>query len=273
MRIKYIIIVAVSIAFLSSCKKKEEEAPKPDWASAQDQTIADVLWQDIYKMVDEQGQKNGIGSSVRSCGTVSLNPTNGFPTTLTIDFGSVGCIGNDGRFRKGKIEAIFTGFWRDSLTTVTVNPINYSVSNYKIEGTKTIENKGHVNGNLTYHVAVSSGKVTAPDNSVFTWNSNIKYEWIAGENTTFLSDGLPGILDDVYLITGNYNGVNRAGLSFISNITTPIRKELSCKWPVSGVLQITPQDLPARVIDFGNGVCDNDALVSVGSYSTTVKMR
>ena len=84
---------------------------------------------------------------------------------------------------------------------------------------------------------------------------------------------MPGVLDDIYLIRGNYNGVNRSGLSFNSLITTPIRKELSCKWPVSGVLEITPQNLQTRVIDFGSGACDNDALVSVGSFSAVVQMR
>jgi hypothetical protein len=167
-------------------------------------------------MLDEEGQKNRVGSSARSCGTFILMPIGGFSTTLTIDFGTIGCIGSYGRFRKGKIDAVFTGLWRDSLTIVTVTSIAYSVDNYKVEGTKTIENKGHVNGNLTYDVAVTNGKITAPDNTVFTWNSNIQYKCITGESTTFLSHGLPVIFDDVYLIRGNYNGVNRAGLSFIT---------------------------------------------------------
>lgn len=272
MKTKHIIIAALSIAVLGSCKKKEKEEVQPDWASAQDQAIGDVIWQDIYRMVDEEAQSNGV-SSARSCGTVTLNPTSGFPTTLTIDFGSTGCTGSDGRLRKGKVEAVFTGMWRDSLTVVTVTPVNYSVDNYKVEGTKTIENKGHVGGNLTYDVAVTNGKITAPDLTYFTWNSNIQYEWIEGESTTFLSHGLPGVLDDVYLIRGTYNGVNRSGLSYTSTITSPIRKELSCKWPVSGVLQITPQGLQTRTIDFGSGACDNDATVSVGTFSAVVQMR
>jgi hypothetical protein len=272
MKFKNIIIIGLSIAFLFSCKKKEKEEVSPDWASASDQSIGNALWQDIYKMVDENAQSEGV-SSIRSCGTVSLNPISGFPTTLTIDFGTVGCRGTDGRYRIGKVEAVFTGLWRDSLTVVTVTPTNYYVDGYKVEGTKTIENKGHVGGNLTYDVAVTNGKITAPDNTSFHWNSNIQYEWIAGEGTTFITHGLPGVLDDVYLIRGNYNGVNRQGSSFSSAITTPIRKQLSCKWPVSGVLEITPQGLQTRVINFGNGSCDNDATVSVGSFSAVVQMR
>ncbi len=265
------LVVLISISLIISCKKKEKEEA-PDWASAQDQSIGDVLWQDIYKMVDEEAQSNGV-SSIRSCGNVSLNPVSGFPTTLTIDFGIAGCMGADGRYRRGKIEAQLTGKWRDSLTVVTVNPINYSVDGYKVEGSKRIENKGYLNGNLTYDVTVSNGKITLPDNTFFTWNSNIQYEWIEGENTTFLSHGLPGVLDDVYLIKGTYSGINRANLNYTSIITSPIRRELSCKWPVSGKLNITPQGLDTRIIDFGDGTCDNDAKVSVRTYSIIVQMR
>lgn len=265
------ILIAMAGLVLNACKKKEEE-PDPDWSSSQDQSIANAVWQDIYKQVDEEAQGNGnIG--IRSCATVTLNPAGSFPTTLTIDFGTAGCMGTDGRFRKGKVEAEFTGYWRDSLTVVTVTPINYVVDGYSVSGTQTIENKGHIGGFLTYDVQVSNGTIINPSNETFTWNSNVTYTWIEGENTTFASDGVSGVLDDVYTIDGTYNGVNRQGSNYTAQTTTPIRKELSCKWPVSGVLELNPQGLQTRVIDFGSGVCDNDATVSVGRFSAVVQMR
>lgn len=267
---KKLMILSFALLTIVSCKKKDEAVEDPDWASSTDQAIANALWQDIYKQVDEEAQSEGT-TGARTCGTVSFSSTT-FPTTLTIDFGT-GCLGNDGRVRKGKIEALFTGPWRDSATVVTVNPINYFVDLYSVSGTKRIENIGKVNGNTTYNVAVTNGQIVDPNGATFTWNSNIKYKWIAGEATTFLTDGINGILDDVYLIEGAYNGVNRNGISFTANTTTDIRKELNCKWPVSGGLSLTPQGLPTRTIDFGNGACDNDATVSVSGFTFTVQMR
>lgn len=266
---KYI-IAALAITILISCKKKKGEEV-PDWVSAEDQSIANALWQDIYKQVDEEAQGSSVAN--RSCATVTLNPTTGFPTTMSIDFGLIGCMGIDGRYRKGKIDAVFTGPWRDSLTTVTVTTTNYYVDGYDIIGTKVIENKGHIGSFLTYDVAVSNAVITDQSNNSFTWSSDVRYTWIEGESTTFITHGTAGILDDVYLIDGNYSGVNRQGNSFTAITSTPVKKKLNCKWPVSGVLELTPQGLETRVIDFGSGACDNDASVTVGSYSTVVQMR
>lgn len=271
MKTNKIIVIALAGLVFSACKKKEEE-PEPDWVTAQDQSIANAIWQDIYKQVDEEAQGNGNVAN-RSCATVTLNPIGAFPTTLTIDFGSIGCMGTDGRYRKGKIDAVFTGHWRDSLTMVTVTPTNYYVDGYNVSGTQSIENKGHVGGFLTYDVQVTNGKITDQSNQSFTWNSNVTYTWIEGESTTFASHGAAGILDDVYTIDGTYSGRNRQGNNYTAQTTTPIRKELDCKWPVSGVLELTPQGLQTRIINFGSGNCDNDATVTVGSFSTVVQMR
>lgn len=273
---KKVILLGAAAVLAFSCKKEDakdtiKDQANNDYTSASDQAISDVIWQDIQKQSDEASQSEGVG--VRSCGTVTLNPIGTFPTTLTIDFGTSGCVGNDGRFRVGKIVSVLTGHWRDSGTTVTITPDNYSVDGYHVSGTKTIENKGRINGNLTYDVAVTNGKIIAPNGDSATRDSDVTYEWIAGENTTFMSHGTAGILDDIYLIRGTYTGVNRNGLAYTANTTTDIRKELSCKWPVSGVLDINPQGLPTRTIDFGNGTCDDDATVTVNNITIAFDMQ
>ncbi len=273
---KKIILLGAVTVLAFSCKKEEakdqvKEQANNDYTSSTDQAISDVLWQDIQKQSDEASQSEGV--AVRSCGTMTLNPIGSFPTTLTIDFGTAGCIGNDGRFRKGKIVTVLSGPWRDSGTVVTINPDNYSVDGYKVSGTKTIENKGRINGNLTYDVDVTNGQIIYPTGDTATRDSDVTYEWIAGESTTFMSHGTAGILDDIYLIRGNYTGVDRNGLPYTANTTTDIRKELSCKWPVSGGLDITPQGLPTRSVDFGNGTCDDDATVTVNNFTIAFDMQ
>lgn len=268
---KLFIIWLAGGLFILGCKKKEEDT-EPDWMSSKDLSIADALWQDLYKIVDEEAQNDSTVAN-RSCATVAVSPIGSFPTTLTIDFGSLGCMGTDGRYRKGIIQAVFTGPWRDSLSVVTVTPQNYYVDGYLLSGTKTIENKGRVGGFLTYDVQVNNGKVTDQSNAVITWNSNVTYTWIEGDSTTLITHGSAGILDDVYTISGTYSGVNRQGNNFTAQTTSPIRKELDCRWPVSGVLTITPQGLETRTINFGTGSCDNYAIVSVAGYSKSVQMR
>ena len=70
------------------------------------------------------------------------------------------------------------------------------------------------NGNLNFDISIVDGKVTDPDGEFATWESERNREWIAGEETTILTDGLSGILDDEYSLTGTASGVNRHGIAY-----------------------------------------------------------
>jgi len=42
---------------------------------------------------------------------------------------------------------------------------------------------------------------------------------------------------------------------------------------VKGVMEITPSGKTARVIDFGNGACDDDATITVGKTTKNFKLK
>ena len=68
---------------------------------------------------------------------------------------------------------------------------------------KTVTNNGeNAEGNVNYDVSVVDGTVTDPEGMSATWNSERNREWIEGEATTYLAEGLAGILDDTYSLTG-----------------------------------------------------------------------
>ena len=69
--------------------------------------------------------------------------------------------------------------------------------------------------------------------------------------------------DDVYQITGSFNGYNWWGTPFTANITTPLIRKMSCHWIDTGVITIVPSAAHNRVLDFGNGTCDNQATVTI----------
>jgi hypothetical protein len=89
---------------------------------------------------------------------------------------------------------------------------------------------------------------------------------IAGLNTAT-------IYDDVYLITGYFNGTDANGNAFIANITAPLRKEIGCHWIVSGIMEITKTGKPTKTLDYGNGSCDQYATVSVNGYVRTITLH
>jgi len=250
----YVTLAGLSLA---ACRKEQEESPNNDYTSAMDNSIGEALFNDVLKQADDAAKDGGLRASLDGCVDTVIIDMNAMPHTMLIDFGSVNCTGTDGRTRRGSIMVTFTGGYRDAGTVITITPQNYYVNNYKVQGTKSVTNMGlNQDGHMYFNVSVA-GTITAPDNSwTSTHNATRVRTWIAGEDT-----GTP--FDDVYLISGNGNGVNRNGIAYTLAILQSLRIEIGCPWIVSGSVAITPQDLAVRTVDFGNGSCDDDISVTV----------
>jgi len=255
-----LLVLAASL-LLSSCFKRDNA----DWTFTQDNAVSSELFQDVYKQVDEVAQSDG---NLKSCATVTLSDTLGnFPNTVTIDYGS-SCLGTDERLRSGVIQAVFSGRWRDEGTTVTINLQDYSVNDYAIEASVMVTNNGrNTLGNISYTVVVDNGEIIDPEGNTILWEGTTTYEWTEGERTTFFTDGLAGIRDDVYSITGSSSGVNRNGSIYTSEITAPLIRQLDCKWITAGEMELTPANGDPRVINFGDGDCDAAVTFSFNSIS------
>ncbi|MBM55110.1 MAG: hypothetical protein CMB32_00960 [Euryarchaeota archaeon] len=250
-----------------------------DSTTTQDVAMVEVGFNEIQKITEDALKENEPGNVFEvlygSGVVVSVDPPfpdMTFPKVLTIDFGD-GVADLLGNIRTGSIEIQATGLYRDEGAVLTTTPNNYTLNGYLIEGVKTVTNNGiNAEGNTNFDISIVDGKVTDPDGEFATWNSERNKEWIVGESTTFLSDGIPGILDDAYSLTGSASGVNRNGLNFTMDIIDPLIVSLDCKWIKQGVLEINPDGVDTRSLDYGDGECDNQATISVGDWSYTFNM-
>ncbi len=251
-----------SSLLLSSCFKRDNT----DWTFERDNAIASELFQDVYKQMDESGQTEG---GLKSCPSFTLVDTIGtYPNSFSIDFGT-GCLGIiDARTRSGLINGTISAPWRDAGAVATLTTSNYKVNNYELRGTVTITNNGiNANGNLSYTVTVTNGEVIDAEGKTIQWNGTTTYEMVSGANTTFTSNGLPGVTDDVYHITGSANGVNRNGTPFTADITNRLVRDMSCRWIKEGTIQLTPQNGDPRTLDFGDGTCDGKVTFSFKQWN------
>jgi hypothetical protein len=274
----------ITALFAVGCNKEETTAVDTSTRSVRDNGAAENLFADIKRVVEEaandEGQSaKGVQSgsySFGSCATVTINPAWGdttWPKVMEIDFGATNCTGSYGINRRGKLVVSLSDRYRNVGSVLTVQPQNYFVNDIKIEGTKTLTNNGtNSNGHLEFQVEVTNGVLTYTDNSVTTWESTRTNEWIEGDTTSLFTHGLSGVCDDVYLITGSASGVDRNGLSYSVNITSPLRKEVCCRWLVSGTLDVSPSGLPVRAVDFGSGGCDNNATITINGNTYNVVM-
>lgn len=270
--------------FFCSCQKSQLN--KSDTSIAEDHTLAQMLWDDVANQVNSSSiaseLKSDLPDNWSNCATVTVDSSSsGYPLTITLDFGEENCTGMDGRNRRGRLIYTITGKYMDKGTVISLESNDYYVNDYRIEGTRVMENQGENNdGHVQFRVVVSDGVITTPDNKTITWESELTTAWAVGSETDFWSvdeQGVPmgvdGLLDDVYQITGTGSGTNSEGRSFDMEITSPLFWELACRWITQGEIRLKPDDLEARVIDYGNGNCDNEAVVKIGVKEYPIQLH
>ncbi|MES2513698.1 MAG: hypothetical protein V4580_06110 [Bacteroidota bacterium] len=270
------VVAIVGSTVFSSCRKKDKEEKDSDTAAAVDQSFASSTVNDLTNIADEASVTNTISSFKTSetsavlstCATITAD-TLAAAKTITVNFGSTNCIGNDGRSRRGLVIINFTGRYRDSNTVITVTPQNYFVNDNEVTGSKTITNKGHNTAHhLVYEINANISIIKANNGGTITWQSNRQREWLSGEGTWTWND-------DTYAITGNATGTTSNGNAFISTITSPLIRNmaLGCRRHFTkGSLDHTPGGKATRHIDFGNGTCDDQATVTINGnvYNITL---
>lgn len=254
---------------------------------AEDAALSEKLSEDLFKVVDEEskngeysdqvGKHSGViqyRSLSDTCAIVTFDFNNGnFPMYLTVDFGS-GCTDAYGVERRGKVIIEYTDRYENPGAEVNVSVDNYFVNNYQLEGNKKIINDGrNSNGNLQFTVQSQNVVITKPNGDEITWSSQRVNEWIVGENTDFWSDGVNGICDDTYLITGSGGGVTSDGQAYQLDIVDPLRKQICCYWINDGSIKFTVNNNELATLDYGNGSCDNNANLNYNGNSYVIVIQ
>ena len=280
----------------TSCQKENSlvnsapaENDPVELAATQDATVqeaeSEAQFDDVFNITasmnkDQVGEDLGVTANVSGlfelgsttntntarCFTITVVPNipHVFPKTVTIDFGT-GCLGRDGKFRKGKIVSIYTNPMVVPGAKVSTTFVGYFVDSFKIEGTHITENTSTSNMQ-GWKVVVINGKITNTNTNRWReWNSTKNVLQIAGNGTP----NFP--LDDIYKITGSARGANSAGHTWASLIIEPLIKKFTCPWIVKGTVKLV-RDGREALLDYGNGDCDNLAIIYINGVPHVIRL-
>ena len=276
-RITFIILSLVVSVINHGCMKEGFKKRVKPQEVVKDNALAEQVFSSMSNQVKagmlhaQNETENGKGLNLMnsSCATITITPYDwtSFPKTIEIDYGTAGCLGDDGVLRKGKVTLHTTGWYREAGTVITITPDNYYHNDVLVEGIQTITNNGlNTNNNLTFTV-YTDGSVTSPEGTVM-WTSELTSEWIAGEPTIL------NPWDDEYLVTGYQNGETVHGDSYEIVILQALHVKTNCSFIVAGKLKITADGYQDDIfVDYGDGTCDNIIVVTYMGQNYTIIMQ
>lgn len=256
------LLFALPLLFVACNKDKIDPATDDmEITTSQDVLTAQDLIQDTDEEIDYELENRDPQDD---CPVITIVPNDGtYPRTITIDYGTDGCEGWNGRIRKGIILITVTDTMVNEGAVRTVEFINFSVDDVLVAGTKTLTNNGlNDQGQPYFTRVVSDASLTFPNGDVAEWNATQTLTLIEGADT-------PQRFDDVLQIEGSSSGVNRHGKAFTAEITVPLIKPRACRWAVSGVRTVTVDD-HTWTLDYGNGDCDKFATLTRPDGTTKV---
>ncbi len=165
----------------------------------------------------------------------------------TIDFGD-GCELPNGHILGGIIHLSYLKDMALATKTLSLTLENFTFNGVAVAGSATVVRKRSNNNGNPQSDANAAFNATWPDGSTASFEGNRTREWIEGHGSGFWGD-------NVFLITGQGTYVGRLGNSFTKEIIEPLRREWSCRFIVSGVLEVSRNDATAS-LNFGEGNCD-----------------
>jgi hypothetical protein len=296
------VVLLITITTLFSCKKENSKASQAENEQfAQATTEADAesqgIFDDVFDNVIGVNNEVGVGGtgvfaqanhnpgeeiisgangadSMPPCLTVTITRLNQpalFPVKVVLDFGT-GCVGRDGRNRKGKIITVYTGRLVNAGSVAETTFDGYYINDIHVEGAHRVENKS-TSSNWIFETKVTNARLTKPNGNYSEWNSTRTVAQIEGNATPF------NPLDDIFAVSGEANGgVKRDSAYYQWGARTladnPLIKKFVCPWFfVKGKIAFRRSNADVAVLDYGNGVCDNKATITIGGVVYEISLH
>lgn len=263
--------ILIAAVVISSCNKDASDEVVVDQetfdvqelkASDEAEMISEEIMnvgEDVYAADELSFSNKGYTSDfLPDCVTITTVITS-VSKEKTIDFGD-GCELPNGNVLSG---IIYLSYLKDTdvpMNTLSMSLENFTFNGVAVEGSASVERvRSNENGNPQSD-ATASFNAAWPDGSTASFTGNRTREWIEGYGSGFWGD-------NVFLISGSSTFTGPLGNVFMKETITPLRRELACRFIVSGVLEISRNGATAS-LDFGDGSCDAVGILTYPDGST-----
>ena len=196
---------------------------------------------------------NSLRYKFNNCPGIRLDVSEGgYPKTITLDYGDSTVL-HSGKVLSGVIVIEISGPRGSEDYTRLVTYTDFGVDSLLINGTSqvTFDREEDV-----FRTFTSDITFTLADESTIHRTSVREWEWIEGLDTEMEQT------DDVIQITGYTNAETSGGDVYVKEITEPLIRVRDCRFIVQGVVDITLNGELISSLDYGDGECDNIAILT-----------
>jgi len=270
----FVLSLALGMIATNSCQKNEVVISADETNYSTMEVQAEELLTDLDLLTEEAINQNlGLLKSATIGGLAYLGDCPAItvdkeasPQVMTLDFGTA-CTGQDGKVRSGKI-IITAASFKANPSERTKHFEDFYVDGKKVEGTvsKTIT-KDRENGLRT--------AVLEENLSIIFPNDEGTLSRVASLTRVYQLNEYGVKTDDVISTWGTSETTRLSGIvaSKVVNEENRIVYKVACKQPVSGIATFTNSKGASWTIDYGQGECDQVALLTKGDITKEITLK
>ena len=210
------------------------------------------------------GWSNKLRYRMNHCPCFQMGPmVNGFPKTITLDYGDSTLLRN-GTVLSGKITIELSGQPGTGEFSRMITYENFGVDSVLMNGT------GEMTYNRTdslFRTFTSDLVITLPGGMTINRTSERQWEWIEGLDTELEQT------DDMIQITGFTVAETSEGDVYRKEIVEPLMRSRDCRFIVQGVVEITLNGELISSLDYGDGECNDMAILTRDGETYEVELR
>lgn len=262
---KFTGIILSAIMVLISCDKEETQNVSEEGvinvSALKVSDEADLIAEDVINIGEEVyatdeirfiSKSNYISDYLPDCVMITTVLTS-TSKEKTIDFGE-GCELRNGNILSGIIHLSYLKDMEIATKTLSMSLENFTFNGVSVVGmASVVRMRSNEMGNPQSDAELNF-EGNWPDGTSANFTANRTREWIEGFGSGFWGD-------NVFLISGKGTYSGKSDTIFMKETIVPLRRELSCRFIVSGVLEITRNDATAS-LDFGDGSCDANGILT-----------
>lgn len=273
-QIKFSLVTVISWLVITISCSDDNETTNNQEVSEENLTLeaqVDLIDEASYTIVEnlylenvQDTRSTTVASFFPECATLEVMPNGDGSGRILVAF-TDSCTLNNGAVAFGQITLEYSAV-REGTREVTYEYNNFKYNGHGVTGggtvVRTFENE---NGNpqseleSTIIVDFANSNINAERTLLRT------REWIEGVGSGTWTD-------NTFLITGNWNTTFTNGLSRRGEVTTSLRKEATCPYFVSGELAIVTQSNIEGTLAYGDGTCDNIAVITIAGLEFTIQL-